>query len=164
MWSCKLTLKHIFFPLLTILQVYCNNCYQNRSTASKPQSTVSFQEKSKSSSARGKSTTALICAVEDCESEVKNKDKWVDDIYFLPGVRGGALKLRGKWKLDTMHLHIRSMSRLRRHGVSKLARRHISSSSAISMCCVLVTKHVLATEQNVFGQRTSKCPAKFRAF
>jgi hypothetical protein len=48
-------------------------------SAGKPQSTVSFQEKSKSksSTARGKSTTALICAVEDCESEVKNKDKWV---------------------------------------------------------------------------------------
>jgi hypothetical protein len=65
------------FLLLTNFQVYCNNCYQNRTSAGKPQSTVSFQEKSKSSTARGKSTTALICAVEDCESEVKNKDKWV---------------------------------------------------------------------------------------
>ena len=55
-------------------QVYCNDCYQNRIPTIKQSVNVSFPEKSSSGKGAKK---VILCAVENCESEVKNKDKWV---------------------------------------------------------------------------------------
>lgn len=66
--------EHPFWVIKECGHVYCNNCYQNRSPSSKQPGTVSFPEKASSSKGSKK---IPVCAVEDCESEVKAKDKWV---------------------------------------------------------------------------------------
>jgi hypothetical protein len=58
-------------------QVYCNNCYQHRTHSGKV-GAVSFRELPKTpASSKSKSTKFLACAVDDCESDVKAKDKWI---------------------------------------------------------------------------------------
>ena len=45
--------------------------------ANKGMSTVGFPERTKPAKGNRKTATYLVCAVEGCESEVKNKEKWV---------------------------------------------------------------------------------------
>lgn len=66
--------EHPFWVIKECGHVYCNNCYQNRIPTIKQPGNVSFPEKSSSGKGAKK---VILCAVEDCESEVKNKDKWV---------------------------------------------------------------------------------------
>lgn len=66
--------EHPFWVIKECGHVYCNNCYQNRVPSSKQPGNVSFPEKPSSSKGSKK---VPMCAVEDCESEVKAKDKWV---------------------------------------------------------------------------------------
>jgi hypothetical protein len=61
-----------FHFVLTSSQVYCNHCYQNRHPSTKQPANVSFPDKA----GKGKTRTPL-CAVEGCESDLKDKLKWV---------------------------------------------------------------------------------------
>jgi hypothetical protein len=38
---------------------------------------VAFREMTKSSTSKSKSTKFFACAVDDCETDVKSKEKWV---------------------------------------------------------------------------------------
>ncbi|KAN0106369.1 hypothetical protein V8E51_009245 [Hyaloscypha variabilis] len=68
--------EHPFWVLKECGHVYCNSCFQNRSQSGKNGS-VSFRESSKPSANSKSKSAKILCAVEDCESDVKSKDKWV---------------------------------------------------------------------------------------
>ena len=61
--------------LANLIQVYCNRCYQNRLPSKQQPAAVHFREKA--STARGLKGMVPLCSVEECQSEVKNKDRWV---------------------------------------------------------------------------------------
>lgn len=65
--------EHPFWVVKECGHVYCNNCFQFRSSNSKSPVNTSFPSVTKA----GTTKKTLMCAVEDCESDVKNKDKWV---------------------------------------------------------------------------------------
>ncbi|RDL39532.1 uncharacterized protein BP5553_03872 [Venustampulla echinocandica] len=67
--------EHPFWVIKECGHVYCNNCYQNRGHPGKTPASVSFPEISKPG--KNRTTKILTCAVEDCDSDVKAKDKWV---------------------------------------------------------------------------------------
>ncbi|CAL3966582.1 unnamed protein product [Diplocarpon coronariae] len=60
--------EHPFWVVRECGHVYCNNCFQNRAKKG-------FAEQAKSTNSR--KTKALACAVEDCNCDVKAKEKWV---------------------------------------------------------------------------------------
>ncbi|KAG9237731.1 hypothetical protein BJ875DRAFT_481032 [Amylocarpus encephaloides] len=70
--------EHPFWVLKDCGHVYCNRCYQGRSTTSKavgrPEN-INFPEVTKVY--RHRSLKTIVCAVEGCDTEVRNKDKWV---------------------------------------------------------------------------------------
>ncbi|KAH7342805.1 hypothetical protein BKA65DRAFT_478677 [Rhexocercosporidium sp. MPI-PUGE-AT-0058] len=61
--------EHPFWVVKDCGHVYCNACFQVRTTSGK----TGFIE----STNRSKKGKSFACAVEDCESDVKGKDKWV---------------------------------------------------------------------------------------
>lgn len=63
--SCFL---NIFRLVTNTVQVYCNTCFQHRAKQG-------FNEQTRQSGS--KKSKGLACAVEDCECDVKGKDKWV---------------------------------------------------------------------------------------
>jgi len=68
--------EHPFWVLKECGHVYCNNCYQRRVQSGK-HGAVAFREITKSSTSKSKTTKFLACAIDDCETDVKSKDKWV---------------------------------------------------------------------------------------
>ncbi|KAK2629254.1 hypothetical protein QTJ16_000074 [Diplocarpon rosae] len=60
--------EHPFWVVRECGHVYCNNCFQNRTKKG-------FTEQTKASNPR--KTKALACVVEDCNCDVKAKEKWV---------------------------------------------------------------------------------------
>ncbi|KAL2075671.1 hypothetical protein VTL71DRAFT_614 [Oculimacula yallundae] len=62
--------EHPFWVVKECGHVFCNTCFQARTTTGK----TGFIESTTSRPKKGKTFT---CAVEDCESDVKAKDKWV---------------------------------------------------------------------------------------
>ncbi|KAE9370488.1 hypothetical protein N431DRAFT_442316 [Stipitochalara longipes BDJ] len=68
--------EHPFWVLKECGHVYCNSCFQYRSQSGKYGS-VSFRESSKPSANSKSKSAKILCAVDDCESDVKSKDKWV---------------------------------------------------------------------------------------
>ncbi|TVY44059.1 hypothetical protein LSUB1_G000819 [Lachnellula subtilissima] len=68
--------EHPFWVVKECGHVYCNRCFQNRDPRNKV-SGVSFDEITKPSNNKSKPSKLLLCAVEDCESDVKSKDKWI---------------------------------------------------------------------------------------
>lgn len=75
MWSRKFDLCESEDATLMKYQVYCNHCYQNRGHSVKTPASVNFPEILKPGKSRA--TKVLTCAVDDCDSDVKAKDKWV---------------------------------------------------------------------------------------
>jgi len=67
--------EHPFWVVKECGHVYCNRCYQNRQPSAKSPVTVGFRQISKQDGRTPKKAT--LCAVEECESDVRNKDKWV---------------------------------------------------------------------------------------
>lgn len=66
--------EHPFWVIKECGHVYCNTCYQHRATpVAKQPGNVSFR----TSPPGGKGGKKPLCAVEGCESDVKNKEKWV---------------------------------------------------------------------------------------
>ncbi|KAH6724111.1 hypothetical protein BKA61DRAFT_727855 [Leptodontidium sp. MPI-SDFR-AT-0119] len=61
--------EHPFWVVRDCGHVYCNACFQARTTSGK----TGFIE----STNRAKKGKSFACAVEDCDSDVKGKDKWV---------------------------------------------------------------------------------------
>ncbi|KAG9248920.1 hypothetical protein BJ878DRAFT_485992 [Calycina marina] len=64
--------EHPFWVLKDCGHVFCNKCYQNRIPTKAQTFPASFREVSGK-----KSTKTYVCAVENCPSEVRSKDKWV---------------------------------------------------------------------------------------
>ncbi|KAH6680412.1 hypothetical protein B0J14DRAFT_578588 [Halenospora varia] len=72
--------EHPFWVVKECGHVYCNNCYQHRGLPGKTPGNVTFRETSKepkSGKSSARPSKVLTCSVEDCESDVKSKDKWV---------------------------------------------------------------------------------------
>lgn len=67
--------EHPFWVVKSCGHVYCNRCFQNRVPSKQQPSTVHFREKG--SAAKGARGIVPMCSVDECSSEVKNKDKWV---------------------------------------------------------------------------------------
>jgi len=67
--------EHPFWVVKECGHVYCNNCYQNRTSNKHPG--VSFPEKPESSSSKRSSARSVMCAVDDCTADLRAKDKWV---------------------------------------------------------------------------------------
>jgi uncharacterized protein YbaR (Trm112 family) len=67
--------EHPFWVVRECGHVYCNTCYQHRSNIHKSPITTYFPTSSPTNGRSLKSSP--VCAVEDCLSDVKNKDKWV---------------------------------------------------------------------------------------
>lgn len=67
--------EHSFWVLKECGHTYCNRCFQNRATPGKVDK-VFFNEATKPT-AKSKGTKPILCSVENCGSDVKNKDKWV---------------------------------------------------------------------------------------
>ncbi|KAL3423361.1 E3 ubiquitin-protein ligase complex slx8-rfp subunit rfp1 [Phlyctema vagabunda] len=65
--------EHPFWVVKECGHVYCNNCFQSRGASSKSPTGSKFPSTSKTPTSK----KTLLCAVDDCESEVKNKDRWV---------------------------------------------------------------------------------------
>jgi len=64
--------EHPFWVVKECGHVYCNKCYQNRVPSKTSTHKASFIEKPGAGRAK-----KLLCAVEDCASDIKNKEKWV---------------------------------------------------------------------------------------
>lgn len=63
--------EHPFWVVKECGHVYCNSCYQLRQQASK-HSHITFREPATKSTKK-----KTLCAVEDCDADVKDKSKWV---------------------------------------------------------------------------------------
>lgn len=61
---------------LTPYQVYCNSCYQARVPTPKG-TRKAFREINKPGPSGKKAVKTFLCAVDDCESEVRSKERWV---------------------------------------------------------------------------------------
>ncbi|PMD59119.1 uncharacterized protein K444DRAFT_424354 [Hyaloscypha bicolor E] len=68
--------EHPFWVVKECGHVYCNSCFQNRAQSGK-YGAVSFRASSKPPTSSKSKTTKLLCSVDDCESDIRNKDKWV---------------------------------------------------------------------------------------
>ncbi|KAE8450924.1 hypothetical protein EG329_005364 [Mollisiaceae sp. DMI_Dod_QoI] len=66
--------EHPFWVVKECGHVYCNKCYQLRQTVAKNPS-LKFREVERKTSRKG--PKVITCAVEDCNSDVKSKEKWV---------------------------------------------------------------------------------------
>jgi uncharacterized protein YbaR (Trm112 family) len=65
--------EHPFWVVKECGHVYCNKCFQLRQQAAK-HDLVNFGELEKTTARK---TKMLTCNVEDCQSDVKSKEKWV---------------------------------------------------------------------------------------
>ncbi|RFU30102.1 hypothetical protein B7463_g6273, partial [Scytalidium lignicola] len=66
--------EHPFWVVKECGHVYCNACFQQRLNSGKPSFKATFPTGSKLDN---KGKKMMVCAVEDCESDVRHKDKWV---------------------------------------------------------------------------------------
>ncbi|RKF80776.1 putative cell cycle control protein [Golovinomyces cichoracearum] len=66
--------EHPFWVAKECGHVYCNRCFQSRGDRIK---TTGFRYGVKPLSSRLTSRKPLLCAVDDCKSEIRAKDKWV---------------------------------------------------------------------------------------
>ncbi|KAG0648647.1 RING-type E3 ubiquitin transferase rfp1 [Hyphodiscus hymeniophilus] len=64
--------EHPFWVVRDCGHVYCNHCFQNRRPAKNKPANVSFPEGNSSKKAK-----AVMCAVDDCDSDVTDKTKWI---------------------------------------------------------------------------------------
>ncbi|KAI0182719.1 hypothetical protein EV127DRAFT_354292 [Xylaria flabelliformis] len=68
--SRKAMAEHHFWAVKACGHVYCKRCFDNRRSTSKNAAHVSFRH-------TGEGGKKLLCAVEDCDSEVTLKTAWV---------------------------------------------------------------------------------------
>ncbi|KAH8811946.1 hypothetical protein F5884DRAFT_750277 [Xylogone sp. PMI_703] len=66
--------EHPFWVVKECGHVYCNACFQQRLNSGKPSIKATFPTLNK---VNNKGQKTIACAVDDCESDVRHKDKWV---------------------------------------------------------------------------------------
>jgi len=65
--------EHHFWALKDCGHVYCRDCYENRGANAKNAHTTHFRREAK----QGRKPAVVLCAVDDCPTEVNSKINWV---------------------------------------------------------------------------------------